>query len=146
MGLFDKLVSGTSSAPFTQPEAFAAILIAVIAADGDISEEEKDDFVARVTRMKLFRAIHGKEFSSLIDKLFRILRKEGPNELALRGAEALRADLKATAFAVATDMIFSDGSVEEEETSLLEKLQRSLGISDEVAAKIVEVIELKNRG
>lgn len=146
MGLFDKFIGGGSSATFTPPEAFAAVMLAVVAADGHVSDEETSDFVARVNRMKLFRSIQGSAFNDMIDKLFRVLRKDGPNELATRGAAALPATLKPTAFAVATDMIFSDGSVEEEEQRLVEKLQRDLGVPDELASKIVEVLALKNQG
>lgn len=146
MGLFDKILGGGSNAPFSKPEAFAAIMLAVIAADGDISDEEKDDFLARVNRMKLFRDIARGEFSDIIDKLFKILRKDGPAALATRGAAALPADLKPTVFAVATDMIFADGNVEESESALVEKLQTDLGIADDLAGRIVEVISLKNRG
>lgn len=146
MGLFDKITGGGSAAPFTPPEAFAAIMLAVVAADGDISDEERDDFVARANRMKLFRDIPGGAFSDIIDKLFRILRKEGSTELATRGAAALPPTLKATAFAVATDMIFADGTVEDEERILVEKLQRDLGVDDDLAAKVVEVLAIKNQG
>lgn len=51
MGLFGKITGGGSAAPFTPPEAFAAVMLAVAAADGDISDEERDDFVARANRI-----------------------------------------------------------------------------------------------
>lgn len=146
MGLFDKILGGGSNTPFTEPEAFAAVMLAIVAADGDISEEETSDFVARVTRMKLFRDINHSKFCDITDKLFKILRKDGPDALASRGAAVLSPALKPTAFAVAADMIFADGSVEDAEKALLEKLQTSLGIADELAGKIVEVIAIKNRG
>jgi hypothetical protein len=40
MGLFDKFGGGRADAPFTRQEAFAGIMLSVVAADGHISDEE----------------------------------------------------------------------------------------------------------
>ena len=81
MGLFDRLTGGASDAPLNKQEAFAAIMLAIIAADGDISDEEVEDFGARVNRMKLFNNMSGRQFPDMINKLFRILKKSGVSEL-----------------------------------------------------------------
>ena len=146
MGLFDKFTGGGSDAPFTKQEGFAAIMLAVIAADGDISDEEIKDFNARANRMKLFVDQNGSQFSQMIDKLFRILKKGGPKELITRGIVPLSPELRETAFAVSVDMIFADGSVEDEEKAVIEHLQSELGIPDAIASQILDVMVIKNRG
>ena len=146
MGLFDKLTGGSSDAPFNKQEGFAAIMLAVVAADGDISDEEIQDFNARASRMRLFASQSGAEFSQMIDRLFRILRKSGPQELAARGSQALSSELRETAFAVAVDMIFADGTVEDDEKTLVGNLQQQLGISDGLASQILDVMIIKHRG
>ncbi len=146
MGLFDKITGGGSEQPFTRQEAFAGIMLAVVAADGHISDEEVQDFNARTNRMKLFAEQSGNHFSQMIDKLFRILKKEGPSSLMQRSARSLPPDLRPTAFAVSTDLVFADGTVDEDEQALIGGLQNLLGIPDELAEKIVEVIHIKNRG
>ena len=121
-------------------------MLAVVAADGHISDEEAQDFNARTNRMKLFAGHGGAPFSQMIDKLFRLLKKDGPNGLMQRSAQALPPDLRATAFAVSADMVFADGSVDEDEQALIGGLQNALGIPDDLAEKIVEVLHIKNSG
>lgn len=147
MGLFDRLTAGESAdAPFNRQEGFAAIMLAVVAADGDISDEEVQDFVTRVSRMKLFGGQPSADFNQMVEKLFRVLRKSGPLELIKRGAPALIPELRETAFAVTVDMIFADGVVEDDEKALVERLQGELDIADALAAQILDVMIIKHRG
>lgn len=147
MGLFDKFTGRSSSdAPLDKAEGFAAIMLAVVAADGDISDEEAEDFTARAARMRLFADMSGSPFHKMIEKLCRILKRETPEDLIKRAVPALTPELRETAFVVAVDMVFADGSVEDEEKELVEKLQAELGISDDLAAKILDVMILKHRG
>ncbi len=146
MGLFDKLTGGGSDAPFNKQEGFAAIMLAVVAADGEISEEEIEDYVSRLSRMRLFADMSSSETSRMIDKLFKVKSKGGPDALVGRGVPALTPELKETAFAVAVDMIFADGSVEDAEKHLVEKLQTELGITDDLASQIIDVMVIKHRG
>ncbi len=48
MGMFDKILGGRSgeNATYSKQEAFAAIMLATVAADGNISDEEADGFNA----------------------------------------------------------------------------------------------------
>ncbi len=146
MGLFDKFTGGGASAPFNKQEAFAGILLSVVAADGHISDEEAQDFNARANRMKLFSEQTGAQFSQMIDRLSQILRKEGPSALMNRSAQALPQDLRATAFVVATDLVFADGTVDDDEQALVGDLQRALGIPDDLAERAVEILHIKNQG
>jgi uncharacterized tellurite resistance protein B-like protein len=146
MGLFDKFTGGGSDAPLNKQEGFAAIMLAVMAADGDISDEEIEDYVSRLSRMRLFADMSSNQTSSMLDKLFKIKSKGGPDALVSRGVPALTPELKETAFAVAVDMIFADGSVEDAEKRLVEKLHSELGIADGLASQILDVMIIKHRG
>lgn len=146
MGLFDRLTGGASDAPLNKQEAFAAIMLAIIAADGDISDEEVEDFGARVNRMQLFNNMSGRQFPDMINKLFRILKKSGVSELINKAVPALTPDLRETVFVVAVDMIFSDGIVENEEKAMIEKLHAQLEISDALVAQTLDVMLIKHRG
>ena len=148
MGLFDKILGGKSSedVAFSKHEAFASIMLAVVAADGHISDEEIDGFYAVINRMRLFKVQSVAEHKAMMDKLLGLLKRKDATFLMQKGVESLPTELRETAFAVAADFIFADGSVEEEEKGLITQLQAGLGISDQVAMKIVEVMEIKNRG
>lgn len=145
MGLFDKILSGSTSSSLSKPEAFAGVMLATVAADGHISDEEAAGFNAVISRMKIFQAQSASEHRAMIDKLFGILNRSGPNEIIVKAAAALPMELREAAFAVSADLIFADGSVEDDEKALLEALQTQLGIPDDIAVKIVQVMEIKNR-
>ena len=42
--------------------------------------------------------------------------------------------------------MFSDGDVDAKEKAFLEDFQKALGISDDLALKVAEVMQVKNRG
>lgn len=151
MGLFDKVFgqekgSNATSEPFTQQEAFAAIALAASAADGNISETEYGTIRSYLGRMRLYEAMNDYQFQTMSDKLFKILRKEGPSGLIARSTESLPDDLKQTAFACAVDIALADGSVEESEKQLLEELNNALKIPENIAKTIIQVMIIKNRG
>lgn len=145
MGLFDKLLGTTATSPLSKPEAFAGVMLAVIAADGHISDEEAEGFTATINRMQIFRAQSVAEHRAMIDKLFSLLKKSGADALVGRCADTLPQSLREAAFAAAADLIFVDGRIEDEEKTIIEKLQTSLTIPDDLAFQIVRVMEIKNR-
>ncbi len=148
MGIFDKVLGGKggADAPFNKQEAFTGVLLSAIAADGVITPEEMQNFGTAVCRMRLYKGMSGSAFSSMADKLINLMRKNGLEFVLDKSIAGLPAELKETAFAAAADLVFADGSIEKEEKVLLEKLYKALGVSDALAVKILEVIEIKNRG
>lgn len=148
MGLFDKILGGQTSANVTlnKREAVAAILLVVVAADGHISDEEARGFSNVVNRMQLYREQSGTDFSQMMDKLIGLLKKQGAPFVLEKAVASVPTDLRPTVFALATDMVFADGSVEDEEKELLENIQRALSIPDDLALKIIEVLQIKNQG
>ncbi len=146
MGLFSKVL-GSDNTPTTlsNEEAFVGILLAAIAADGHISNEEITDFNSFVQKSKTLQNVTGTAFNEMIDKLFRIFRREGLDQLVKLSADNLPEALRKGAFAMACDLLFSDGTIEHEEEGLLEKLKDLLCVDDSTATKIVEVMVIKNR-
>jgi len=146
MGLFDKFSSKDEKVMLSKDEAFAAVSLASIAADGVITEEEARGFYIGLSRTKMFSNYNDKQMSSLLNKLVNIIKKQGVEALVMMSKESLPADLKATAFAVATDLALADGEIGDEEKSLLTKIQQTLGVPEDEAVKIIEVMMIKNRG
>ena len=148
MGLFDKVMgTGFRREPeLNARDAFAGILLATIAGDGHISDEEKEAFIAVSNRMRLFKAQSIPDFNAMIDKLFGVSHRKGNDTLLRLAAEALPPELRDTAFAVAADLVFADGAVDDEEVRLLESLQEALSVSEPLAQKIIDVLAIKNRG
>ncbi|MDX2239704.1 MAG: tellurite resistance TerB family protein [Leptolyngbyaceae cyanobacterium bins.302] len=147
MGLFDKVFGTQTKAQemFSPAEAYAAITLAAIASDGYLADEEVEGFIASLNRMQLFKSYSGDVMRRMIDKLFGILKREGPGALFGAAKTSLPHEMAASVFAVATDLILADGVVTEEEQSFLNQLYAELDIPEDVALKIVEVMMLKNR-
>jgi tellurite resistance protein len=146
MGMFK--VFGTQSdvkVAMNSAEAFASICLVAIASDGYLSESEATEMKTRLGRMRLFQE-SAESLERMKDYLVDNLKKHGPNELIKSAKASLPPQLGATAFAVAVDLVFSDGSVSDEEKAFIDDLRRILMIPDDLALKIVEVMTIKHQG
>ncbi len=148
MGIFDKIFGGAdpSSITLTQQEAFFAIMLLVVAADGEIDDSEVISMYSVTKRMKLYAGMPDNQHVTLIKKLAGILKKNGPKILLEKASASLPADIKPTAFAIAADLAFADGTVEDKERAILEVIYTQLNIPQDLATKIIEVIVIKNQG
>ncbi|MBD2594249.1 tellurite resistance TerB family protein [Nostoc spongiaeforme FACHB-130] len=147
MGLFDKLSIRTQNDVTLSPaEAFAAITLASVAADGYLTDEEVQTMMASLSRMHLFRSYPNDVVRRMFDKLCGMIKRQGFDDFIKTAIAALPHDLYDTAFAVATDLILADGQVTKEEEDLLNVLWSNLEIPDETARSIVNVMIIKNKG
>ncbi len=147
MGLFDNFF-GTQkeSQEMLVQEAFAGVLLGAAASDGHIADEEAEGLWTTLSRMRMFETWSGQQFSHMMGKLVKILKRHDVDGLLDRCVSGLPRKLHETAFANACDIVLADGVVEEEEEEFLEKLQRKLDVSGDEALTIVEVMIIKNKG
>jgi uncharacterized tellurite resistance protein B-like protein len=145
MGLFDKILPKEAE-KLTKEEAFAAVGLAAIAADGTITEEEGRGFIVGLYRMKMFKSYNQNQMNALLNKLINIVQRQGFDALMKLSNESLPAELKETAFAGAIDLVFADGDVDATEQQLMTKIQQMMGIPEAQAIKIIEVMMIKNKG
>lgn len=127
-------------------EAFAGILLVAITADGYLEPEESRGFMLTLYKMKLFQSYAKDRISRMIAKAAEIAQTTKSDTLLNLSARCLPEHLHETAFAVATDLILSDGEVSEADEYILQKMCNYLSISQDRANKIVEVMIIKNRG
>lgn len=149
MGLFGNRLSGLSTQKQTvmnPAEAFAAITLIAIGADGYFADEEITGLLSMLTRMQLFRSYSSDVMRRMFDKLSSTLQREGFAALLQTAIASLPHELNETAFAVATDLILADGEVTREEENLLSGLYQALNISESTAHKIIDVMIIKNKG
>jgi tellurite resistance protein len=148
MGLFDKVkgVKEAETVKLTKEESFAGIVLAAVAADGVITEEEAQGLVISLVRMKTYAGYTGNQMSALLNKLIGIIKKQGVDALVNLSKESLAQDLRETAFAVATDLALADGEIADQEKEILTKIQLGLEIPESKAVNIIEVMLIKNKG
>ncbi len=148
MGLFDKIAQTRQHSEVTlgPAEAFAAIALIAVAADGYINDNESQVLSMTLSRMQLFRSYPNDVMKKMLDRLLMLLQRQGVQVLFNAALATLPDELKETVFAVTTDIALADGEVSEEEEQLLNDLYISLGLSEEIALKIIDVMLIKNKG
>jgi tellurite resistance protein len=147
MGIFEKVLGKeTGTVSLTKPEAFAAVGVATVGVDGDISLEEVQRVVADITTLGAFRGYDIDDLVGTLDKVSGLIQKRGTGPIFSAVKAALTKEELKAAFFLAADLALADGVVEPEEKGLLEDLQTILQLDDETALKIVEVAVIKNSG
>ncbi len=148
MGLFDKVlgIKDAEKTALNKEESFAAVTLAAVAADGYVSEEEARGIITSLARMKLFENYGPNQMGAVFNKLLAIIKRQGIEALVTMSKEQLSPELRETAFAVATDLTLADGVLDKSEKDILTKIQQTLGVSEDAAIKIIEVMLIKNKG
>jgi len=148
MSLFDKISRSHQQNEITlgPAEAFAAIALIAVGADGYAADSEVQSIMTSLSRMQLFRSYPDDVMRKMFDRLLSILQRQGPEILMAASIASLPHELQETAFAITTDIVLADGEVTEEEEEFLNQLYRALEISEETALKIIDVMMIKNRG
>lgn len=143
MGLFSNVLGGSKSYPSNEREAVLGVLMSVIAADGNISDDEKDSFMYLANKTKSLGPMPAQAFWAHVETCQTILRREGGQALMEKCAPLVTADKRKPLFINSCDLIMRDGRVEPEEEKLVEALQRKLGLDDAFAQGAVSVILCK---
>ncbi len=146
MGLFDKAFGKESGAvTLNKQEAYAAVAVAAVAADGDVSAEEIQRTAIDLATLRAFRKYTMRDLGSTLETVAKLIKRRGPGPVLEAAKGVLQQGERESAFFVASDLILADGVVEKEEKEFLEELQRTLQVDDATALKIVEVVSIKNR-
>jgi tellurite resistance protein len=147
MGLFDNLLGGAEdNARLSPQEAFAGILMGASACDGHFADDETQGLVSALMRMKLFSRFTEKQFNQTLDRLHGMIKRAGVPALIDRCIPSLPTDLRDTAFANACNIVLADGVAEQAERDFINRLQQLLGLDNNSATAIVQVMVIKNQG
>ena len=138
--------STTNAIELTPAEAFAAITLTAVAADGKITDSESQIIKSTLRRMDLFGDYTAETKTEMIEKLLEQIQNHGYDALMEAAIAKLPENLKDTAFAVATDIVLSDGDLTDEEEQLLNALYNALDLDKDIATKIIDVMLIKNKG
>lgn len=143
MSLFDDLFGSVSTEELELDErdSFVAIALLIAGADGHMSDEEISVAGVKLGLMRLFR---GHELG--VERMYHIVQRHGAGPIIEAAKTALSAELRETAFSFAVDIALSDGYLDDAEKEYLAKLYQGLELSKDTAVKIIQVMEIKNRG
>jgi tellurite resistance protein len=145
MGLFDKVLGKDGEIKLDKKEAFGAVAVAAVASDGDVSPEEVQRIAIDLMTLKAFRKSDLRDLSNVLNKVAGLAKKRGIGTMLQAAKVSLSPEELAAAFFVAVDLVLADGVVEENEKKFLEELQHTIGMDDNTATKIAEVVLIKNK-
>ena len=123
----------------TPEEAFAAIPLAAVGCDSSFDHREGWVVSRQLEPRWPYREMAPEALGALLDRLLRRIRQQGWGRMVDEAAAALTAEQRETAFAVATEIIFSNHLVTAEEQRFLIHLAEALSLPTDRARRIVEV-------
>jgi uncharacterized tellurite resistance protein B-like protein len=146
MSLFHTTPENASPVTFTDKEAVVALLFLTVTADGEIAREEEELVVAASNRMKLLRDQSIPGFNATVQTVRDAIDAKGRAAALAAGVKALPVELTATVYTLAADIVFADGKAQPAEMTFLREMQEALGVADDLATKVIEVMRIKNKG
>jgi hypothetical protein len=136
----------TSASAMSPQEAFVSLLIASARSDGSVSPHEANQIEHVVAGMQLFRGGGYEMRQGIFKAAAERIRERGADAVIQTAAAVVPTTLAPTAFAVAVDLMLSDGQLSPNEQRFTDGLRVLLNVERDTAAKIVEVLTLKNAG
>jgi tellurite resistance protein len=135
-----------SARALTPHEAFVCLLIASARSDGSVSPHEANQIEHVVAAMKLFRntdhEVRQRAFLNAADRI----KQQGVDHVTREAAAAIPGELGATAFALAVDLMLSDGRLTPDEQRFADELRGLLAVDPGTAAQVIDVLSIKNAG
>lgn len=144
MGLLSRL---TGLAPTKAPTDDALLIHAMFlmaGADGNFDDEETAVIIGFANSLPEFKETTEQQFQGLISEARKLARKfETPQASVAALAQLSTPKLKQKAFLLAADIALSSGDVDEHEDAMLESIGRVLGIDENTANTIINVLAIK---
>ena len=131
--------------PLTHAEAFAGIILATAASDGLISKNEWSYISFMLSRMHLFKSFTNTDYRTMRDKLVNLMNKQKITGFLETCMEYLPLEFHDTVFALAVDLILTDGICDAREQKFIKNLQQQLEIENKLVAEISKVTIIRNK-
>jgi tellurite resistance protein len=124
--------------------AFLAVVIGAMDASGHVSAEEAARAHDILWATRRFRHRDGDEVGLEIERTKALIERHGASAVIEAGARRIPPRLRPAVFAVAADIVLVDGRMERAEARFLRQLASDLGLTPNVAKRILEVLRIKN--
>ena len=122
--------------------AFAAIALAAVSWDGVLTRAGSRALRHSLDYRKPYQHYGQKAMVTLMDSLLAELRRVGPQHLMVEAAEQLNPRQRATAYAVAAEIMRSDGPLQDDERNILINLATTLDLSEAETAPVLAAMDL----
>jgi uncharacterized tellurite resistance protein B-like protein len=141
MGLLSRFMGNSAPKKATDDVLLLQGMMLMMAADGDIQNEELITLASFAATLPEFR---GKDLNAVMRSAQTNLRKAKSLDEAVQALAAIQSEaIRNKLFVLAADLAMSSGDVDEGEERLLEALQKALRVPDELVKKSLEVLAVK---
>jgi tellurite resistance protein len=124
------------------PTAFAAVALAAVSWDGALTMAGTRALRHALDYRAPFKGRSDKEMINLMDTLLQGLRAKGAIGLMEEAAAVLDDRQRHTAYAVAAEIMRSDGPLQDQEQAILADLASTLRLDPEETTKVLEVMDV----
>lgn len=124
------------------PTAFAAIALAAVSWDGVLTKAGSRSLRHALDYRHPFLDYGDERMVRMMDALLADLRHKGAQHLMVEAAESLDPSQRATAYAVAAEIMRSDGPLQPDECNILTNLATTLQLADEITTPVQAVMDL----
>jgi tellurite resistance protein len=124
------------------PTAFAAVALAAVSWDGVLTMAGTRALRHALDYRAPYKGRSDKEMISLMNTLLEALRAKGAIGLMEEAAGVLDEGQRQTAYAVAAEIMRSDGPLQGQEQAILADLATTLQLDPDETAKVLEVMDV----
>lgn len=129
--------------PTLQPsDAFAAVALAAVCWDGVMTMAGSRSLRHALDYRTPFRDWEDSQIVQLLNDLLSQLREKGAQHLMVDAAAALNASQRRTAFAMAAEIMRSDGELQDDESNILSNLASAFDLDSHGVAEILRVMDV----
>jgi hypothetical protein len=143
MSLFDKFNSG-KKLELTEAEAAFCIFMAVIYADGKMSDEEKSEFSFYFSRIKLFKNLTISELFQEFQKIFKEFEFNG-EKVVESCCPFISSENRLPVYIYCCDFVFSDAAEKLSEERVLEKVMYGLTLDENICESVIQIMKRKSQ-
>jgi hypothetical protein len=123
-------------------EAFLAVALAAVSWDGTLTAAGTRALRHAIDYRTPYRQMGDAKVALLINTLLSGLRERGAQHLMLDAARSLDPDLRRSAYAVAAEIMRSDGPLQADEQNILSTLAATLELPEADTSPMLEVMEV----
>jgi len=123
-------------------EAFLAVALAAVSWDGTLTAAGTRALRHAIDYRTPYRQMGDAKVALLINTLLAGLRERGAQHLMLDAARSLDPDLRRSAYAVAAEIMRSDGPLQADEQNILSTLAATLELPEAETSPMLEVMEV----
>lgn len=124
------------------PMAFAAIALGAVSWDGVLTPAGSRALRHALDYRHPFTSYGEERMVLLMDQLLRRLQQIGAQHLMVEAAALLSPEQRSTAYAVAAEIMRSDGQLLEDEQNILDNLETVLELDPEQTSRILTVMNI----